>query len=135
MITAVDTSVLLDVFAADARFGASSAEALRTTLGQGGVIACEVVWAETTASFPSAPEAKAALASLRVELSPLGESASLAAGESWRAYREAGGTRERVVADFLIGAHALHHADRLLTRDRGFYRRYFDGLSIIDPAS
>jgi predicted nucleic acid-binding protein len=133
VITAVDTSVLLDVFVADAKFGARSAEALRMALGQGGVIACEVVWAETAASFATAAEAKAALARVRVDPSPLGESASLAAGESWRAYRDAGGTRDRVVADFLIGAHALHHADCLLTRDRGFYRRYFDGLSIIDP--
>jgi hypothetical protein len=25
-------------------------------------------------------------------------------------------------------------ADRLLTRDRGFYRKYFAGLRVIDPS-
>jgi predicted nucleic acid-binding protein len=60
---------------------------------------------------------------------------SLAVGQAWRAYRQAGGTRERVVADFLIGAHALARADRLLTRDRGFCRSYFAELAIIDPTS
>lgn len=42
--------------------------------------------------------------------------------------------RERVVADFLVGAHAMLHADRLLTRDRGFYRKHFARLEILDPS-
>jgi hypothetical protein len=40
-----------------------------------------------------------------------------------------------VVADFLVGAHALAQADRLLTRDRGFHRRAFAGLVIVDPSA
>jgi hypothetical protein len=47
------------------------------------------------------------------------------------AYRKAGGKRDRILADFLIGAHALHEADRLLTRDRGFYRLHFANLVIL----
>lgn len=47
----------------------------------------------------------------------------------WRMrYRLAGERRTRIVADFLIRAHALAAADRFLTRDRGFYASYFAEL-------
>ena len=134
MITAIDTSVLLDVFGADPRFGVSSREAVRQCAREGRLVACEVVWAEVSAGFPSTGSAIEGLARLRVEFGAIQALSALAAGKAFAEYRRQGGSRERVIADFLIGAHAGAHADRLLTRDRGFYRSYFRDVPIMDPS-
>lgn len=134
MITAVDTSALLDVFGPDPIFGLRSGKAIRSCLGEGGLVACDVVWAEVASFFPSPNDAQDALGRLEVEFSPIELKTALFASRAWKAYRSRGGQRERMVADFLIGAHALSQADRLLTRDRGFYRSYFSRLRVLDPS-
>lgn len=99
------------------------------------MVACDVVWAECSAGLPDTQTTVDRLVDLRVGYSAAVTQAALTAGRMWSAYRRQQGTRERVIADFLIGAHALVQADRLLTRDRGFYRRYFEGLEILDPSA
>ncbi len=95
---------------------------------------CDVVWAEVRAPFASDEEFGAAAATLGVRFEPLSREAAEAAGRLWRDSRQRRRDEGfRVVANFLIGAHALFHADALLTRDRGFYRRYFRGLKMLDP--
>lgn len=133
MITAVDTSVLLDVFAGDPVFGPASRDALKASLRDGRVLACEIVWGEVAGVFPSPEEAHAHLLGLGVEYDPMRVESALRAGAAWKAYRRRGGRRERMVADFLIGAHAATQADRLLTRNRGFYRSHFGKLRLYEP--
>lgn len=133
MITAVDSTVLIDIFEPDPTFGPRSRETMREAIADGSVIACEMVWAEVVTTFPSATEAERAMHQLGIDLSPAGVAAAAAAGVAWRSYRRSGGPRTRLIADFLVGAHAKHQADRLLTRDRGFYRTYFKELRLLDP--
>lgn len=133
MITAVDTAILLDIVGAGA-FGRHSLDALRVATLRGRIVACDIVWAEFSAAYPSPALAAEALADFGLDFDPITSGTALSAGQAWRRYRAAGGPRARVIADFLIGAHALTQADRLLTRDRGFYRTYFSELTILDPS-
>lgn len=134
MRTAVDSSVLLDLFSASPRFGAASREALDKALSEGALVACEVVWAEVRAHFADRPTFESAMADLGLEFDAIDAGTAGAAGEAWRKYRKGGGLRTALVPDFLVGAHGAARADRLLTRDRGFTRRYFPRLAILDPS-
>lgn len=134
MKTAVDSSVLLDVLTADEEFGERSRAALRQAYDRGGLVACDVVWAETFACSADAPAVREALQLLGVGFEPLNQDASELAARMWRAHRRGAATRQRVIADFLVGAHAQLQADVLLSRDRGFFRSAFHELRIVDPS-
>lgn len=134
MITSVDTNVLLDLFVDDPKYARFSKDSLRTCLSEGSLIVCEVVVAEIGAFFRTESEAEAALAGLGAGYSNIDMVAALSAAEAWKKYRKRGGRRIRILPDFLIGAHAFLHADRLLTRDSKFFQRYFPALTILDPS-
>jgi predicted nucleic acid-binding protein len=133
--TAVDSSVLLDVLGADQAFGEASREALRAAYGAGALVACDVVWAEVRAHFNDDQSFEDTMSLLGVRFAPISRDGARLAGSLWRRNRaREKAPRSRVVADFLIGAHALLDADVLLTRDRGFYRASFVRLRINDPS-
>jgi len=135
VITAVDTSVLLDVLLADPTFSQPSMAALEKASGEGRLVACPVVWAEVRASLLDPTKMPDLMRTAGIAFDPLDETCADLAGDLWRAYRRAGGTREHLIPDFLIAAHASTRAARLLARDRGFFRRYFSGLAVVEPSS
>src|SRR5262245_21989130 len=106
MITAVDTSVLIDVLADDRRYADASLAALRAYQGEGLLVICEIVRVESARYFDSVDELRDTLEQLVMRGEPFGEVVRHRAGQAFQKYRPRGGIRDRVLADFLIGAHA-----------------------------
>jgi predicted nucleic acid-binding protein len=131
MITAIDTNILLDIFLPNERFAAESAKLLKLAYNKGALIICDIVYAELVPQFQDRQRLDNTLATINVSLSSTNADIAFLAGEKWRLYRKSGGTRERIITDFLIGAHALMKAERFLTRDRGFYKSYFPELQTL----
>jgi predicted nucleic acid-binding protein len=156
MITAVDTNIILDILIPGEPFGSSSKSLLERHLAAGQLILCEVVLAELAARFPSEAELKAFLSETGMRMVHSNEKSLYVAGTRWAAYVAKGGRnnltcsgcgkafktvcpdcgkaftrRPHVLADFLIGAHALTHADCIVSRDLGVYKPYFGDLKVM----
>jgi predicted nucleic acid-binding protein len=155
MITAIDNNIILDVLIPGEPFCRSSKALLDRHVSEGQLIICEVVYAELAAWFSSEAQLKAFLMETGIRLVYANGKALYIAGSKWAAYtRKSNKTqfscskcgnnfeiicpqcstkqakRLHVLADFLIGAHAVVQADLMLTRDLGIYRTYFKDLKV-----
>ena len=128
MITSVDTNVLFDVFRTDSPHHSQSLRWVQQAYDMGAVIVCDLVYAELVPAFTAKASLDNALREIGAALSPINSSIAYEAGLRWKLYRESGGPRNRIIIDFLIGAHAASTADAFLTRDRGFFATYFPDL-------
>jgi hypothetical protein len=155
LTTAVDTNILLDMLIPNPRWEESSRAALDLATEEDHAIIGETVFGELAARFDSPGRVQAFLTEVDIEYVPSNRIALYRAGTAWRRYAtrrprgvscprcghrtavtcsscgESIATRQHLIADFIVGAHALTHADRLLTRDRGYYRTCFPDLQLV----
>jgi predicted nucleic acid-binding protein len=100
---------------------------------KGHVITSAVCYAEIAGKYLRAQDCAEVLAALSATVSPIDEEEAFLAGQFMREYKLRGGTRTRILADFLIAAHAQLRADRLLTRDDRFFSEAFPQLQAVAP--
>lgn len=130
--TVIDSSVLLDVFTQDTTWLAWSQARLVEAAERGALVINAVVIAEIAPRFSRVEDLRGSLPSMcRIEPIPL--PASFLAGHAYAEYRKAGGHRQAILPDFLIGAHAAVTGRPLLTRDPSRVASYIPGADIIAP--
>ncbi len=133
MSVLVDTNVLIDVAVRDPQWLAWSRAKLIALWRDTVPLINPVIYAEFSVRYQSVEEVDALLPDDQFRRESLPWLAAFAAGRAYRVYREAGGRRERVLPDFLIGAHAAIRGYSILTRDVSGYRTYFPDVDLITP--
>lgn len=128
----VDSNIFLDMFQGGPASDWSRGNLVREG-SAGALVVNPVIWSEISVRFPTEADLAQSLAGLSVHKAQIPFEAAFSAGKAHLAYRQNGGTRERTLPDFLIGAHAQVAGHRLLTRDATRYRSYFPDLDIIAP--
>lgn len=136
-MTAVDSNVLIALWNPDDRLNTRARAALDAATARGGLVMAAPVFAELLAA-PSRTESFldefCTATGIAVEWT-LDEAIWRAAGRAFQQYvlrrrRQHDPGPRRILADFLIGAHAAHRGYRLLTLDDHLYRRAFPRLTV-----
>jgi len=99
----------------------------------GSVLINQIIYSEFSMRYDTIDEVDALLPQDVFRREGLPWEAAFAASRAFAVYRRRGGAREKVLPDFLIGAHATIRGYAILTRDPRCYRQYFPGLEIIAP--
>jgi len=128
----VDTNVLLDVIGADPVYGQASKKALVECSDSGVLVINPVIYAEVGALVDTLEELEQLLPEYLFRRDPIPWESSFLAGKAFVRYRRLGGRRQRILADFMIGAHAAVAGFSLITRDRRI-GKYFN-IEIFNPS-
>lgn len=133
MATLIDTNVLIDIAARDPVWLQWSRLKLERARKDGSVLVNQIIYSEFSIRYETLEEVERALPADEFRREGLPWHAAFAAAKAFALYRRRGGSREKVLPDFLIGAHAAIRGYSLLTRDPSGYRTYFPDLDIIAP--
>ncbi len=133
MKTIPDSNVLFDIILRDPVWYHWAAQKFLDCQSDNQIVVNTIVFAEVGGHFTSQKETLDVFQAMGSLLEEVPWDAAYLAGRAYRNYRRAGGLRDRLLPDFLIGAHAASKGYRILTRDQARYRTYFPEVEVIAP--
>lgn len=131
----VDTNVLIDVLEDDPDWAQWSLTQLRHRAQLTRLAINPIIYAELSVAFSTIETLDASLATMQLHQLEIPRPALFLAGKAFVRYRQRGGSKSNVLADFFIGAHAAVSRLPVLTRDTRRYRAYFPTVELIAPGS
>lgn len=133
MATIIDTNVLVDLAVPGSDWHSWSRQKAYEAFKSGPVVINPIIYAEFSVRYREVDEVDRLLPQEEFRRESLPYAAAFAAAGAFRLYRQGGGQRERILPDFLIGAHAAIRGYTVLTRDAKEYRSYFPSVKLITP--
>ena len=129
----VDSNVILDVLCDDPTWAHWSREQLRVQSLVHPLAINAVIYSEISIAFDSVSKLERTIDELGLRMLEIPRPALFLAGKAFVQYRRRGGTKQSILADFFVGAHAAVVDLAVLTRDGQRYRSYFPTVEVISP--
>ena len=129
----VDTNVLIDVLQDDPDWADWSINQLSIQSQIHRLIINPIIYSELSVAFSSMEMLDRTLKDVDLDVEEIPKPGLFLAGQAYIKYRRGGGTKNNVLSDFFIGAHAAVMRIPILTRDISRYRHYFPTVDLVSP--
>lgn len=129
----VDTNVLVDVLSDDQEWVEWSIGQLRAQSKLHELAINPIVYSELSLMYESMEALNAVVEQMQLKYLEMPRAALFLAGKAFVKYKREGGSKQNVLPDFFIGAHAAVARCAILTRDSAHYRTYFPTVKLVMP--
>jgi predicted nucleic acid-binding protein len=129
----VDTNVLIDVLNNEPQWADWSIHQLRVQSKIHVLSINPIIYAELSCTFKKVEDLDEVLQVMELKFNQIPKPALFLAGKAFQSYRQQGGVKNSILADFFIGAHAAVSRLPVLTRDTQRYQTYFPTVKLVSP--
>ncbi len=129
----VDTNVLVDVLENDPDWADWSIAQLQAQSKVHRLTINPIIYSELSLTFSTVEALDQVLDGMDLRMLEIPKPALFLAGKAFVHYRRSRGTKNNVLGDFFIGAHAAVSGMPVLTRDTQRYKNYFPSVRLVAP--
>ena len=129
----VDSNVILDILTIDPKWYYWSDNKLSSLTESNNLVINDIIYTEISIGFDKIEDLDDVISKSFFKILPIPKSALFLAGKAFLNYKRKNGSKNLVLPDFFIGAHAAILKIPLLTRNISRYKTYFPTIELISP--